>query len=299
MTVYYPLANHTAQWFGGGSKIVPDKIVFHCTEGIGWPGYNGGGYAPHLTVGSDGEHLIWRQHIDLEKNARALRNEPGGVQTNLDGCIQVEVVGTCDRKSSVRGHELDMWNLPEYAIKGLADFVMWCHEKYDIPLVIPKQWPKYPSSPELDKAARMSYAEWKKFSGICGHLHVPENTHLDPGDFQIHEILEECSMPLTKEDKEWILDNVPKATWKWDGITAPNSETDPKNTTWQPQSYLRVTLNELQATRAEALAGIDRALAEVDALKNVISASDIRDAFHSGLCSLTGQLSKIKIRLEQ
>ncbi|NIS66407.1 MAG: hypothetical protein GTO05_14860, partial [Gemmatimonadales bacterium] len=32
---------------------------------------------------------------------------------------------------------------------------------------------------------RMSDQQWEAFNGICGHEHVPNNTHWDPGAFDI------------------------------------------------------------------------------------------------------------------
>ena len=32
-----------------------------------------------------------------------------------------------------------------------------------------------------DARQRFSFADWDRFSGICGHQHVPENGHWDPG----------------------------------------------------------------------------------------------------------------------
>jgi hypothetical protein len=36
----------------------------------------------------------------------------------------------------------------------------------------------------------MSFAEWEAFKGICGHQHVPENDHGDPGNFPIKRLIE-------------------------------------------------------------------------------------------------------------
>lgn len=269
MTAYYPPANHSAQWFGGGSPITPDKVVIHCTEGVGWNGYNGGGYAPHLTARLDYTtmRLTWRQHISLDRNARALRNEPGGVQTNLDGCIQVEIVGTCDRKSGLT--TLEMWDLPDTVRDDLAKFLAWCHKEYGIPLKAPDKWPRYPSSPSLDRAARMTYTEWRAFKGVCGHLHVPENTHLDPGDFPITDILRRASVVLSSEDKEWLKDNLgPAKIWGWDGIEAPAREEDQENKTWKPESFLRVSLNAIDSMARNA----EDTLKEVLAIREEIKA---------------------------
>lgn len=36
---------------------------------------------------------------------------------------------------------------------------------------------------------RMSDAKWKKFNGICGHQHVPNNDHWDPGALDITRLV--------------------------------------------------------------------------------------------------------------
>ncbi|MBQ1164434.1 collagen-like protein, partial [Streptomyces sp. A73] len=36
---------------------------------------------------------------------------------------------------------------------------------------------------------RMSYSKWNNYRGHCGHQHVPENAHGDPGAFPMAAIL--------------------------------------------------------------------------------------------------------------
>ncbi len=38
-------------------------------------------------------------------------------------------------------------------------------------------------------AARMTAGEWRSFDGWCGHQHVPENSHWDPGKIRIDQLL--------------------------------------------------------------------------------------------------------------
>jgi hypothetical protein len=37
---------------------------------------------------------------------------------------------------------------------------------------------------------RMGGTAWDAFGGVCGHMHVPENTHRDPGDIPIDLIID-------------------------------------------------------------------------------------------------------------
>lgn len=76
----------------------PFKIVHHTTEGSSAEGAFGAFRAnrsdPHFTVDSSKIY----QHINTGKAARALRNAAGGVQTNRDSAIQIEVVGFAHRR---------------------------------------------------------------------------------------------------------------------------------------------------------------------------------------------------------
>jgi hypothetical protein len=240
---YYPAADRGVQWFGddyAGTIIVPDKVVIHCTEGTGWPGYSGGASAPHLTckVGDDGR-LDWRQHFSLDRSARALRNPAGGVQTNLDGVIQVEIVGTCDRSASFRAKTLRMWELPDGVITDLGWFLGWCHEEFGIPLTAPTTWPRYPSN----DSARLTAGQWNEFEGVCGHLHVPENTHQDPGDFPIRRALEAARMTTAQD--VWDCDTIKN-------LDKGGEPINPVNVEVQAKYALELTLKHARGARAEA-----------------------------------------------
>lgn len=196
--ITYPLANTAIQWFGKRwptPAATPEVVVLHTTESSGWPHYGGGAKAPHLTVAPDMRHhrLVWRQHFDMARSARALRHAPGTVETNNRGAIQVEMVGTC----RLRGPGLWWSTAPGWALEGIAEFLAWCNRQLGIPLVAAKGWPPYrdgASSPE-----RMTGGQWLAFRGICGHLHVPGgNTHLDPADFPIARVLD----MITREEDE-------------------------------------------------------------------------------------------------
>src|SRR6185503_261089 len=73
---------------------VPMRGVLHSTEVKGryFPradgSYFGGASPPHFTV--DG-FTVW-QHVDTGLASYAVENRPGGVETNREGCIQIEVM---------------------------------------------------------------------------------------------------------------------------------------------------------------------------------------------------------------
>ncbi|WP_116949205.1 hypothetical protein [Jiangella endophytica] len=139
--LYYPRANRTAQWFGNaytGSLVDPDKVVWHTTETGGWPGYGGGASAPTLTY-----HALihqWRQHFPCNRSSRALRNEPGGVETNTEDALQVEIIAYSDeRLAEQRGH-LPVSELDSEAIDDLADFAEWANREWSVPLRADVGW---------------------------------------------------------------------------------------------------------------------------------------------------------------
>lgn len=204
MLSFYPPADQGTQWFGSTypGSVFPDGprvLVLHSTETSGWPSYGGGATAPHLTCRADftARKLVWRQHFRLDRSARALRNPPGGVETNRAGAVQLEIVGTCDRANP---RALRMWELPQWVKADLGEFFSWCERHLGIPLVYPAEWSRYP---DADDSARMTGEEWLEFRGVLGHLHVPENTHQDPGDFPIAEIVN-LAKGGTMTDEEFV-----------------------------------------------------------------------------------------------
>lgn len=205
----YAKANTSAQWFqddfpGATMTLNEDKMVLclHTTETPGWPGYAGGSMAPNYTgrapVGAiDG---AWRAHFPDEKSSRALENRAGGVQTNTQSVVQVELIGSCDpqHKKSWQGKGIQLagrdyvyWpDATDKQFKWLADFIADQHKRHGLKLVAPFKFNPYPSSYGNNQGDRMSFSEWNKFAGICGHQHVPENAHGDPGYLNIKRILE-------------------------------------------------------------------------------------------------------------
>ncbi len=143
------------------------KIVHHTTEG----GSAEGAFAafkahrsdPHFTV--DANKIY--QHIDTDVAARSLRNAAGGVETNRDRALQIEVVGFAGKTKN------------KATMKNLARLCRWLEETHHIPLVWPAGLPK-PARNGKDPGGHVRSTEaWAK-GGHFGHCHVPENTHWDP-----------------------------------------------------------------------------------------------------------------------
>lgn len=196
---YYPGANTSTAWFEnryGGDQQEVNTLVVHTTEGTTLPDYNGGAVAPNITLVPDFKTKKLRayQHYRIDVSSRALVNKLGGVQTNTNNVTQVELVGTCDPGTSIKwaklGYSHVFWpEAPGWALQGLAEYVAWLHKNHGIPLVIPSKWPAYPSSYGNGQGQRMTYDQWNSFRGVCGHMHVSENTHGDPGNTAMARVI--------------------------------------------------------------------------------------------------------------
>jgi hypothetical protein len=210
----YPGAS-TAAWYQdtyGGDLMEVNVACLHTTEGRTLPDYDGGAVAPNLTAVPDfgAKRLKWYQHFDIDRSSRALRNLSGGVETNT----------------------LD------WALKGVADFLAWAHANHGIPLTGPTLWLPYPRSGAAGSTARMSFAQWENFNGVCGHQHVPENDHGDPGSIDFAKLIayakggtpdtpQEPDVALTDADVERIATAVWQKLAKSDGVyLAPTDAPD-------------------------------------------------------------------------
>lgn len=193
-----------------GAAIKADKIVLHTTEGPSWPGYAGGANAPHLTILVDPRTgaVEYRQHFRLDRSSRALKNLPGGVETNTDDTIQVELIGTCDPRA-VAGWAKNSLLWPTAEEKHLAGVRSVLLEVVAAVPTIPWQdaaprgWAPYPSSYANGAGQRLTFDEWRNAHGLLGHQHVPENTHGDPGSFPIAQLL--AITPTPREELDPML----------------------------------------------------------------------------------------------
>jgi hypothetical protein len=205
----------TAHWYQKaypGDAMEVNVVVLHTTEGRTLPDYGGGATAPNLTAVPDvaARKLVWYQHFDIDVSSRALVNLAGGVQTNTLNVCQVELVGTCDPATHAKwGSAAHIYwpQAPDWALAEVARFLAWMNAQHGVPLSGPTKWPAYPASYGTSNGARMSNATWTDFSGVCGHLHVPENLHGDPGAIDFARLIalakgttEEDDMALTTDD---------------------------------------------------------------------------------------------------
>ena len=191
-----------ATWFPNATRDVkgsdagpftggPMKIVVHTTEGDGWPSYQGGATAPHFTCHWDGSRFLIRQHVRLDRASKSLQNRAGGVETNRDGAIQVELRGTCDPTYRNGGKGTFWPDAPAKAKTALAAFLKSLADLVGVPLrtVAFQAYPGSYGARGRSNQVRFSLSQWDNFSGICGHQHVPENDHGDPGSLDVAALL--------------------------------------------------------------------------------------------------------------
>lgn len=199
----YPKADRHAQWIGsrfGGvtMAMTRPKLVLHTTETAGgWPGYQDGAVAPTLTY--DPWTHRWRQHFPINHSARALLDPSSTVvRENRADVVQVEVSCYCDPAHAGSGKGIK--DLDAKAYQDLAEFVVWLHEEWSLPLRALASFKAYPSSAGAGNGVRLSSDAYAQGSGVLGHQHVPGNLHGDPGDFDVARILDlaEAALPSTR-----------------------------------------------------------------------------------------------------
>ena len=74
---------------------------------------------------------------------------------------------------------------------SLAREIVWFHRNKNVPLEFVPVWED--GSAYGDWSGRMSAAEFTAFTGICGHQHVNDNDHWDPGALDIPRLKEEIA----------------------------------------------------------------------------------------------------------
>ncbi|HEX8401993.1 MAG TPA: N-acetylmuramoyl-L-alanine amidase [Allosphingosinicella sp.] len=158
-----PISGASGSNLGG-----PFKIVHHTTEGFTAQGafdaYTANRSDPHFTV----DQTKVYQHIDTGVGARALRNAPGGVQTNRDSAVQIEVVGFAGSAKKPQ------------TLKNVARLCRWIEATHNVPRVWPSGPPKAPRNGGDPGGHNRASVNWDTKSGHFGHSQVPENTHWDP-----------------------------------------------------------------------------------------------------------------------
>lgn len=186
--LWYPEASKHQEPDNGSYTGGPPKLVLHTTESKSWASYKTG-TKPHIEMcmQPDKKQCFFRQFYPFNQPARALVDIDNATRTNRDGAVQIEISGTCAPANKDWG----IWyvaNWPDWCYKELSDFVAWLHaegwlQNYDHPKFL-----AYPSSYGAN-GVRLSASEWEKFGGVCGHQHVPENVHGDPGLIDMSKVI--------------------------------------------------------------------------------------------------------------
>ena len=124
-------------------------------------------YAPHFTVGGDSKkrgRIL--QHVPLGEMAAALMNAAGGVETNREVRVQIEIVGFCAAKA---------WLPKEPTLSMLIALLAELRDAADIPLNHP--------------TVARNHEKWMHATGWVGHADAPENDHTDPGHLDYAALL--------------------------------------------------------------------------------------------------------------
>lgn len=173
------------------------KGVLHTTESSGKPDYKGWTIMPHLSVMPvPGRGVLPYQHLPFTQASFSLRNAPGGVETNRERAYQIELIGTCDPNGP--GY---YWpNADDLVLRALVATVIG---PMSAGLGIPLRAAAFGAYPDLAsgrRSVRMTGPAWEALSGWCGHQHVPENTHLDPGMFPWDRMIRLVRPRSTEDD---------------------------------------------------------------------------------------------------
>jgi hypothetical protein len=154
----------------------PFKIVHHTTEGDEAEGaldtFRRHGSDPHFTV----DATTIYQHVDTDFGAMALKNPEGGVQTNRDSAVQIELVGYAGERKNPQSLAL------------VARLCRWIEATHHVPRVWPAGAPRpFKKNSDPTKRGRdpgdhiRDAFLWDSTGGHYGHSQVPENVHWDPG----------------------------------------------------------------------------------------------------------------------
>lgn len=191
--LWYPLAKRSLVFPGVGPFLkVAKRGILHSTEGATLAGalatYRSTGSYGHFTY--DWQNVVTEQHAPLDVAVTTLVNASGGVETNRHGAIQIEIVGSCDPKN--KGKMPFVPEMDAKGIMGLVNLMRWIEEQTGIHPYAPA-FKAYPGS-YGNNGVRFTFDGWANFNGWCGHEHVPENAHGDPGNIDIASLLKRDNM---------------------------------------------------------------------------------------------------------
>jgi hypothetical protein len=160
---WVPANQPAVPYTGGPRKVVHHKTQVHSENASAL--YGASGAWPHFTVGPNGV----QQHFDTAAGSRALVNAAGGVQTNADSAIQIEVVGFSGER------------MPDATLRFLVTLLGEIERREGIPWAWPEGRPPTTSQEGYGTNTAERHASvWDSQTGHYGHSQVPENSHWDP-----------------------------------------------------------------------------------------------------------------------
>jgi hypothetical protein len=186
----------------GGSFVGRVTIgVLHTTESSSFtPGttYFGHESWPHFTFIPDDRlsyrEAVW-QHLPLDTAARALENRLGNaIETNREGVIQIEVVAYAGDPDWSRGDG--------QGVRNLRRLMGEIEERTEIPHRCGVEF-RERAQYGLGNPGELTGTQWRRYEGWCGHQHVPENRHWDPGAIDIDNLMDQ-EEPVTVEEIERV-----------------------------------------------------------------------------------------------
>lgn len=161
---------HTGDMLSGSGH----KIIWHTTEGSGFDGADStlrtNGDEPHFLLDTHTGKCI--QYIGLSQFGKALRHPGGTPETNRAGCIQVELVGFA--------RETPKWTTAQ--LKKVAALACLIEHRVNVP--------RHARGKFAPGAARLSARVFPDAAGHLGHMHVPNNDHVDPGALNIEKVFD-------------------------------------------------------------------------------------------------------------
>jgi hypothetical protein len=169
----HPHAKHVPMNDAGAFVTGKPRIVHHTTEGTSISGaedtYRIKNSAPHFTF--DHDHNELHQHIPINRAARALEHRRGFPETNRAHAIQIEHVG-------IAAHSQE-WS--KTALERIAELCRWIEANAGVERRCTVSF--------ANGTPRLAGQAWFDYRGHLGHMHVPGNSHTDPGRLNIQLVL--------------------------------------------------------------------------------------------------------------
>lgn len=147
----------------------PPRGVLHTTEGAGdaTGTLDSNGDHPHFQVERDGRIT---QYLPIDEAAKALKHTEA-TPTNGAHAIQIEVCGFAAQPDWPAEQKAAVRKVMRF-VEANAGVERSSHVRF-----------------LAGGGERLSNVEWLKLRGWCGHQHVPQNDHVDPGAIAIGGLL--------------------------------------------------------------------------------------------------------------